>query len=244
VSANPRVKLLPEGLHIEIDGGSLYLGRDCHLAAHIPALLNKVVSNRHCRLTRDDGGRWSLEDLKSTNGTWLRGERLSTAAPLKAGDVFTLGRGGPQFEWVQPKPTMSGAGATIAEEDLPPERTILADPDGSDERPFKAGTTPEITVRHERTKQEFSAKGYTIVLGRDPDAVQVLVRSDDEKHVSGRHAEIQFRSDGRVVLRDLGSRNGTWVNDKPVKVETVLKVGDRIVLGLAATTLVVSRLDS
>ncbi len=241
---NPRIKLLPEGLHIEIDGGSLYLGRDCHLASHVPSLLNKVVSNRHCRITRADDGRWSLEDLKSTNGTWLRGTRLMVPAPLRPGDVFSLGRGGPQFEWVQPRPKMSGAGVTIAEEDLTLERTALADPDGSDERPFKAGTTPEATLRHERTGQLFSAKGYTIVLGRDPDAVQILVRSDDEKHVSGRHAEIQFRSDRTVVLRDLGSRNGTWVNDRPVKGETGLKVGDRIVLGLAATTLVVTRLDA
>jgi pSer/pThr/pTyr-binding forkhead associated (FHA) protein len=244
VHANPRIKLLPDGPFIEIDGGSLYLGRDCHLATRIPSLLNKVVSNRHCRMSRAEKGRWTVEDLKSTNGTWVRGERLSAPAQLRDGDVFALGRNGPQFEWEQPQVAASGAGETIAEGDLAPQRTVAADPDGSDERPFKAGTTPEATLRHERTGQVFTAKGYTIVLGRDPDAVQILVRSDDEKHVSGRHAEIQFRSDGKVVLRDLGSRNGTWVNDKPVKVETVLKVGDRIVLGLAATTLVVTRLDS
>lgn len=242
--ANPRIKLLPQGPYIEIDGGSLYLGRDCHLAAQIPALLNKVVSNRHCRITRGDTGRWSLEDLKSTNGTWLRGERLGAPTPLRAADVFTLGRGGPQFAWERPKATTSGAGATIAEDDRAAERTVLVDPDGSDERPFKAGKTPEVALRHERTKQELTAKGYTVVLGRDPEAVQILIRTDDQKHVSGRHAEIQFRSDRTVVLRDLGSRNGTWVNDKRVAAEMPLHRGDRIVLGLAVTTLVVARLES
>ncbi|MEK6768093.1 MAG: FHA domain-containing protein, partial [Gemmatimonadota bacterium] len=234
MAANPRIKLQPDGPFIEIDGGSLYLGRDCHLAARIPALLNKVVSNRHCRITRADTGRWSLEDLKSTNGTWLHGERLAQPGALRRGDVFTLGRGGPQFEWELPKPTLSGAGATIAEGDLPPERTILADPDGSDEHPFRAGKTPEVALRHERTGQEFSAKGYTVVLGRDPEAAQIVVRSDDQKHVSGRHAEIQFRSDGRVVLRDLGSRNGTYVNgvrfggaDAPVPGQPVAPEGTR-----------------
>ncbi len=128
MAANPRIELLPEGLHIEIDGGSLYLGRDCHLAAHVPGLLNKVVSNRHCRITRADNGRWSLEDLKSTNGTWLRGERLSAPAALRATDVFTLGRGGPQFEWVQPKRSMIGAGATIAEGDPTSRALQLCNP--------------------------------------------------------------------------------------------------------------------
>ena len=64
MSRNPRIKLLPDGPYVEIDGGALYLGRDCHLAQRIPALLSKLVSSRHLRITTD-GSVWYLEDLNT-----------------------------------------------------------------------------------------------------------------------------------------------------------------------------------
>lgn len=240
--ANPRIQLLPSGPFIEIDGGSLYLGRDCHLAHKIPALTNRVVSNRHCCMKQGPENNWTLEDLKSTNGTWLHGERLSEPAALHSGDVFSLGRAGPRFTW-HLNPTMPPPGSATLLEEGEASSTLLEDADGSDEHPFRVGRTPEVALHHQRTGQEFTAKGYTIVLGRDPDAAQIVLRSEDQRHVSSRHAEIQFRSDGTVVLRDLGSRNGTWVNDRPVKEEAPIKTGDRIVLGASGTTLLVARLE-
>jgi pSer/pThr/pTyr-binding forkhead associated (FHA) protein len=61
-----------------------------------------------------------------------------------------------------------------------------------------------------------------------------LVVSDAQ--VSGRHAWIGF-VDGKLVLRDQGSTNGTFLNDdlrQPVS-ETALKAGDVIVLGRQAS---------
>jgi pSer/pThr/pTyr-binding forkhead associated (FHA) protein len=251
MAEHPRLKLLPDGPFIEIDGGALYLGRDCHLAASIPALKNKVVSNRHCCFKKEPDGQWTIEDLGSTNGTWLRGKRLATRERLKSADVVSLGKNGPRLECLLPQPVDDGASATMLESDLgasetvlAAEETLLASPDGSAERPFKVGRTPHVVLRHERTGQEFGAKGYTIVIGRDPTAAQIVIRTDQEKHVSGRHAEIQFRSDGSVVVRDLGSKNGTWLNDGPVKADTPLKVKDRILLGNAPTLLIVAALDN
>lgn len=54
--------------------------------------------------------------------------------------------------------------------------------------------------------------------------------------VSSRHAEIQIR-DGAVSLRDVGSRNGTWVNGCRVEEEVRLSPGDRLVIGGSALTL-------
>jgi pSer/pThr/pTyr-binding forkhead associated (FHA) protein len=87
MAEHPRLMLLPDGPHIEIDGDSLFLGRDCHLAATIPALKNKVVSNRHCCFKHEPDGHWTIEDLGSTNGTWLRGNRLAKREALVSGDV-------------------------------------------------------------------------------------------------------------------------------------------------------------
>jgi len=49
------------------------------------------VSRRHARIVAD-GGRFTLEDLGSKNGTWLREQRLAAPAALEDGDAFRLGR--------------------------------------------------------------------------------------------------------------------------------------------------------
>jgi pSer/pThr/pTyr-binding forkhead associated (FHA) protein len=242
MATNPRLKLLPDGPFIEIDGGALYLGRDCILVTVISALANKVVSNRHCCIKNEPDGRWTLEDLKTTNGTWLRADRLKRKTVLVSGDVFSLGRFGPRFECDLPLPV--DPNATMREDEFAAAATMLESPEGSAERPYKVGKTPELGLRHDRTGEEFAAKGYTIVLGRDANSVQIVIKSNEEKHISSRHAEIQFRAGGVVVLRDLGSRNGTWLNDTPVKQEAGIRVGDKLVLGAPATTLTVTRLDS
>jgi hypothetical protein len=48
------------------------------------------VSRHHCRLTRGGGG-YTLEDLGSTNGTFVNGQRLMGARPLSGGDQVGLG---------------------------------------------------------------------------------------------------------------------------------------------------------
>lgn len=49
-----------------------------------------LVSRVHCRLTADRSGQLVVEDLDSTNGTRLNGERV-TRAIAKAGDELGLG---------------------------------------------------------------------------------------------------------------------------------------------------------
>jgi hypothetical protein len=48
------------------------------------------VSRHHLRLTRGAGG-FTLEDLGSTNGTFINGQRLTGARPLRPGDMVGLG---------------------------------------------------------------------------------------------------------------------------------------------------------
>jgi adenylate cyclase len=63
-------------------------------------------------------------------------------------------------------------------------------------------------------------------LGRHPNnTIQLL-----DKIVSKEHCIVEVR-DGRFVLRDLGSLNGTYVNGERVRGETWLKHGDEIALG-------------
>ncbi len=64
------------------------------------------------------------------------------------------------------------------------------------------------------------------VIGRQADADICL----DDELVSRRHSEMVVQPDGTVILRDLGSRNGTYCNERKVT-ERALKDGDLIWIG-------------
>lgn len=75
-----------------------------------------------------------------------------------------------------------------------------------------------------------------LVIGRAPECPGWIPEPD----VSRRHAQVES-ANGRFVLTDLGSRNGTRVNGATVQ-EHVLEVGDIVALG-ASTALIYSRHD-
>ncbi|MEX2270786.1 MAG: FHA domain-containing protein [Vicinamibacterales bacterium] len=50
-----------------------------------------LVSRVHCRLTADKSGQLVVEDLDSTNGTHVNGQRVARAV-VKAGDEIGVGK--------------------------------------------------------------------------------------------------------------------------------------------------------
>src|SRR5262245_42749127 len=72
-----------------------------------------------------------------------------------------------------------------------------------------------------------------ISIGRD-DLNDICV---DSRSVSRRHCVIERRA-SELVIRDLDSRNGTFVNDVPVK-ERTLRRGDQISVGDSVFILVI-----
>lgn len=73
--------------------------------------------------------------------------------------------------------------------------------------------------------ERFTLTSAITKLGRHPDSDISL----DDVSVSRRHAEISHQS-AEYVLRDAGSLNGTYVNQRPVE-STVLQQGDEIQIG-------------
>lgn len=65
-----------------------------------------------------------------------------------------------------------------------------------------------------------------IVIGREEGCQLVLPSS----LVSRRHTELCHRVDG-IEVKDLGSQNGTYVNEVPISEPTLLKVGDVLRVG-------------
>ncbi|TDC77139.1 FHA domain-containing protein [Micromonospora sp. KC606] len=67
------------------------------------------------------------------------------------------------------------------------------------------------------------------VIGRGPE-VDVAVA---DPHLSRRHAEVRL-TDAGAVLVDLGSTNGTWLNDRRITGTELLSDGDIVRLGRTA----------
>jgi pSer/pThr/pTyr-binding forkhead associated (FHA) protein len=79
---------LAEGTSIEI-GRDLVAGRDENL--EIPLGADGYASGRHARFARGQEGD-VVEDLHSTNGTYVNGDRVTGMRRLVAGDVVTIGQ--------------------------------------------------------------------------------------------------------------------------------------------------------
>jgi pSer/pThr/pTyr-binding forkhead associated (FHA) protein len=193
----------------------LVLGRDP--AAGLPLPDDEQISWRHARLApRPDGV--AVEDLDSTNGTFVDGVRIAQTTVVAAGSRLFVGETAIE---VVARPHVDTAvvpgllsADTIASVPAPVPKIVLevVGPDG---------TSRELPLSE------------PLEVGRDPAVGLVL----DDQLVSRRHARLTPGA-GQVTIEDLGSTNGTFVNEAPIEDATVAAQGDRIVVG--KTTIVVS----
>lgn len=85
---------------------------------------------------------------------------------------------------------------------------------------------PVLIVKFEGSiLQKVSTNGGSITIGRSPDNAIAI----DNLAVSSRHAEIKSEQ-GQLVVEDLNSLNGTFVNNQRVK-RSALKHGDVVLIG-------------
>ncbi len=64
------------------------LGREAGCQIHLE---DAVLSRRHCQFTRHPDGAWWIEDLKSSNGTFVNDDRLTAPRALRPGDRIKVG---------------------------------------------------------------------------------------------------------------------------------------------------------
>jgi predicted component of type VI protein secretion system len=69
-----------------------------------------------------------------------------------------------------------------------------------------------------------------LTIGRSPSVSIPL----DDKTLSREHTQV-YPKDGKYFVRDLGSKNGTFVNGKLIHQPTAIKHGDRVRVGPAVT---------
>ncbi|GAA5005919.1 FHA domain-containing protein FhaB/FipA [Kitasatospora paranensis] len=77
------------GTTVALQGQTITLGR-----AHDSTIVldDDYASSRHARIYPDQAGQWTVEDLGSTNGTYLDRQRLTAPMPLQPGMPIRIGR--------------------------------------------------------------------------------------------------------------------------------------------------------
>jgi pSer/pThr/pTyr-binding forkhead associated (FHA) protein len=204
------------------DAKEIRIGRrpDVELPLPYPAL-----SGLHARLVRSDDG-WQIEDLASTNGTRIDGERLAPRQPraIAPGALVTLGQITFVFDGTVGAVAGAERTATIARRLV--SDLFAASPDmATPTLTIVGGVPPRPPLRLETT-------GRRYVAGRG-ETCDLRLLSDE---ISREHAEIIRLWDG-VVVGDVGSKNGVWVNDAAVTERQRLRDGDLIRVGPATLRL-------
>ncbi|HEX8143745.1 MAG TPA: FHA domain-containing protein [Pyrinomonadaceae bacterium] len=213
---------------IQVTKDLTMLGRDPATDVAIEASA-AVVSRRHAEIQRRDG-QFVLFDKGSFNGTLLNDQRITTPTPLYDGDRIQLGMGGPILRFVAPShPAPAGAQhagqravAGVGAPAVAPVAPIsgpLAEVAGMHTMVVKSGSgslqpqKPAIGGGGGAQPQPqllmqlgFNGK-QQLTIGRAPDNDIHL----DGLQISNHHARI-LNSGGQIIIEDVGSTNGVYVN--------------------------------
>lgn len=166
---------------------------------------NNDVNGFHADVRVDDSS-VSITDVNTSAGTLVNGTRITGTTPLQAGDVISIG----------------GVELEVIEESLEAKTLVLS------------GTA----------LMEAGAGCWSLVADSGPEKGQVIPVTDRieigralecdisilEPALSRKHAEVEPLGPD-LVLRDLGSVNGTYVNAKKIENEVTLKDNDVIQFG-------------
>lgn len=115
----------------------------------------------------------------------------------------------------------------------------------ADRQQFERVAPPGVSFPAQAVERRFALDGATVRIGRsrggagEPAPEIDLAQATEDPGVSRLHAVLERQQDGSYALRDLGSTNGTTLNDDPTPVATDtpvrLEPGDRIRLGAWTT---------
>ncbi len=199
------------------EGATATIGRSSGNDIHIP---EQHVSRQHA-VVRYTDGIFMISDLGSANGTFVNDEQITEEFPLFSGDKIRL---------FVPELVFSAA---VSDEDVASAE--------------EQGTLITATVSTGQGKLIISSgpqEGQVIpLLLKDLRVGRATSKSDweialQDPSVSRPHARLQLLDDV-WMLYDLGSANGTFVNDTPVNEKgRPLRDGDILTLG---TTIAVFR---
>ncbi len=99
------------------------------------------------------------------------------------------------------------------------------------------GITPKLVAnRGKFARQSWIIERTPLVIGREADCDIVI----NEPKISRQHVRLTETDEGRYMVQDLESLNGTWVNGVPLKGTRVLEDGDELDLARMVTLIFVA----
>jgi ABC-type multidrug transport system ATPase subunit/pSer/pThr/pTyr-binding forkhead associated (FHA) protein len=232
-----------------LEGEDILIGREPNSTLQIDS---PGVSRKHARLTFQNN-QYVLEDLGSSNGTYVNGERILQPSPLKNGDIIGLGR----MIQLEYQATMPPVSATMIENELPLiSGTMIEEEHQQFLVPTQAPQTPsgpipstlepqmtmigqEVPISQKVTPPQLiiaiagqSLRSYSlnksrITLGRAEDNEIAI----DSRIVSRHHAYLDRVQDGYLlsVLPEVG--NPILFDGRPLTAPYKLQHGDILRIG-------------
>jgi pSer/pThr/pTyr-binding forkhead associated (FHA) protein len=203
--------LFPNGEHepIELKDGISLVGTasDCQIVLAAPG-----IASRHCEL-RTRGEQTLVVALDAQFATVINGKQIVGETPIKPGDLLLFAKIGCRVvatERAASVPVRKPAPASVGEDD---GRTRVR------------MALPKYLLRG--VSGPTFGKAYamvgTLMVGRNADC-GICIPTDE---ISRHHAKLQVVPDG-VMVEDMGSANGTFVNNQRVHAGTLLKPGDEL----------------
>lgn len=190
-----------EGASIEVPRDSLTLGRDSNVEALSD---DPFLSPSHATIVPGEDG-YVIRDEDSLNGIF---REVRQEIELSDGDQIRIGQELLEFDHYPDEGGTESGGQV--------EKAGSPDPGYWGRLSVIAGPG--------RHSEAFALKNDEITIGRETG--DIVFR--DDGFVSGSHAQVARTEDGRVVLRDLNSSNGTFLR---LREDYTMEDGERVLMG-------------
>ncbi|HIN86232.1 MAG TPA: FHA domain-containing protein [Myxococcales bacterium] len=199
------------------EAGEFIIGRSHSNDIVLPA---DNVSRRHARLYTQDE-KCFIEDMNSSNGVLVDGNRINRvyeivkSAQIKIGDFHIHIESSGTKQQAAPEAAPNAVYSDIKESPVP----VGANRGGS-----IFGRL--IGVSAEMEGRPFDLVNEVMLVGRGKDCSITII----DASVSRIHAKILVNRDGELCVEDVGSSNGTYINDERIK-KSSFSHGDHVRFG-------------
>jgi ABC-type multidrug transport system ATPase subunit/pSer/pThr/pTyr-binding forkhead associated (FHA) protein len=204
----------------ELNKSEIIVGRDPDVDITIPS---PIVSRRHARLTRD-GDAYMIEDMGSSNGTYVNGQRVSERRQLKSGDQVRFGQA-IVLDYSAPQ---EAQGTVVSKKPDPSAGVLETQLEQSiDFENLKAAPPKLVVTVAGESSQTYSLTRPVITIGRGQDNDIVI----PSPIVSSQHARLDRMDDGYVLEMLPQAKNPVQVEGRPLEGAHVLHHGDILRIG-------------
>ena len=188
------------------------------------------IASRHALIKKSDRG-LTLENLSPTNPTLLNNEPFDEPRPLNEGDQIQIGTS--SFNY-----SRDGLDSVSSSEpqDIDEHHNTLFEENSDNANLTQVhfdlldtGRWTLKVVAGPNNGAEFPLQsGQTYLIGTDASHCDIIFH---DISVSRQHARISLKEDGSLILEDLGSRNGTFIEEDKVEGTRSIETNKLITVG-------------